>query len=215
MKRLLVSVTAAFLFTFGSIAPVATDPGNGANQSGEFDSTPSSGDNQGNGNAPANGSVGNADDKNPPGQSNNDKNHGYECDNNKGTGNDGGNPAHTGCTVVDNPTPTTVPASVTLVDDPAPTTVPPSVTMVDDPAPTTVPAVTPPSERNSVTMIASGVTIEREAVVNGVTAEREAVVESLAVTGFTTDVLLPLGLLLLALGVAMVKLGSPSKRFRW
>ena len=44
---------------------------------------------------PADGSVGNADDKSPPGQSDNDKNKGYECDGNKGVGK--GNPAHSGC----------------------------------------------------------------------------------------------------------------------
>lgn len=44
---------------------------------------------------PADGSVGNADDKAPPGQSPNDKNKGYECDGNKGVGK--GNPAHSGC----------------------------------------------------------------------------------------------------------------------
>lgn len=44
---------------------------------------------------PADGSVGNADDKTPPGQSANDKNKGYECDGNKGVGK--GNPAHSGC----------------------------------------------------------------------------------------------------------------------
>lgn len=53
--------------------------------------------NQGNGNAPANGTVGNADGKNPPGQSPGDKNNGFKCDNNKGIGNNGGNPAHSGC----------------------------------------------------------------------------------------------------------------------
>ena len=62
--------------------------------------SPQPGDeNQGNGNAPANGSVGNADSKNPPGQAPNgtDSNKGYECDQNKGIGDKGGNPAHTGC----------------------------------------------------------------------------------------------------------------------
>jgi hypothetical protein len=52
----------------------------------------------GNGNAtgrPADGSVGNADDKAPGGQSPDDPNAGYECDRNHGVGQ--GNPAHTGC----------------------------------------------------------------------------------------------------------------------
>jgi hypothetical protein len=73
--------------------------GNGANQSGPYDSTSVPCDNQGNGNAPCNGTVGNADDKNPPGQQpgGNDHNNGYECDGNNGVGNNGGNPAHSGC----------------------------------------------------------------------------------------------------------------------
>ena len=57
------------------------------------------GTNQGAGKAPANGTVGNADNQNPPGQAPNgtDPNNGYECDGNKGVGNKGGNPAHSGC----------------------------------------------------------------------------------------------------------------------
>jgi hypothetical protein len=83
-------------------APIAL--AQGANQTGPYDPTPTSEapcpNNQGNGNAPCNGTVGNADDKNPPGQQpgGSDNNKGYECDGNNGVGNDGGNPAHTGCT---------------------------------------------------------------------------------------------------------------------
>lgn len=55
---------------------------------------------------PADGSVGNADDKSPPGQSANDKNRGYECDEDRGVGR--GNPAHSGCPAPATPeTPTT------------------------------------------------------------------------------------------------------------
>jgi hypothetical protein len=43
---------------------------------------------------PCNGCVGNADTKSPGGQSDGDKNRGYECDSNHGVGR--GNPAHTG-----------------------------------------------------------------------------------------------------------------------
>jgi len=76
----------------------------GANQSGPFTSDPSAKEQpSGNGNStnnnshkPCAGCVGNADDKNPPGQSPNDHNRGYECDQNQGVGQ--GNPAHTGCT---------------------------------------------------------------------------------------------------------------------
>jgi hypothetical protein len=83
-------------------APIAL--AKGANETGPYDPTPTSAppceNNQGNGNAPCNGTVGKADDKNPPGQlpGGSDNNNGYECDGNHGVGNDGGNPAHTGCT---------------------------------------------------------------------------------------------------------------------
>ena len=70
-----------------------------ANTTGPYDPTPSGGDNQGNGNAPENGTVGKADAKNPNGQlpGGSDSNNGYECDGNNGIGDEGGNPAHTGC----------------------------------------------------------------------------------------------------------------------
>lgn len=80
-----------------------SDTGHGANTGDEFDSNCPSDDGpapNGNGGGdakgkPCAGCVGNADDKNPPGQGKNDKNKGYECDDNKGVGK--GNPAHTGC----------------------------------------------------------------------------------------------------------------------
>jgi hypothetical protein len=94
----------------------ATDTGNGANQDcGAY--CPSgvglpSGNGNGDGNAtgkPCAGCVGNADDKNPPGQykDGSDHNNGYECDGNNGIGKT--NPAHTGC----QPTTTTVPQTTT------------------------------------------------------------------------------------------------------
>jgi len=76
----------------------------GANQNpGPYDNTcdgRASENGSGGGNAsgrPCMGCVGNADDKNPPGQLPNGKDHnaGYECDRNKGVGQ--GNPAHTDC----------------------------------------------------------------------------------------------------------------------
>ncbi|HVM18997.1 MAG TPA: LPXTG cell wall anchor domain-containing protein [Egibacteraceae bacterium] len=82
----------------------ATPSGAGANTSGPYDSTADgspSGNGNGNGNAvgkPAAGSVGNADNKNPPGQlpdADSDGNNGYECDKNNGIGKT--NPAHSGC----------------------------------------------------------------------------------------------------------------------
>ncbi len=81
-----------------------SDTGHGANQSGAYDSTcdgSASENGKGNGKAtgkPCAGCVGNADDKNPPGQmpDGTDANAGYECDRNQGVGQ--GNPAHSGCT---------------------------------------------------------------------------------------------------------------------
>jgi hypothetical protein len=75
------------------------------------DGTPS-GNGNGDGNAngkPCAGCVGNADDKNPPGQANDgsDHNNGYECDGNSGVGKT--NPAHSGC----KPTTTTAPPQTT------------------------------------------------------------------------------------------------------
>lgn len=81
----------------------ATGNGGGANGPGQYGSTcdgsPSA---NGNGNGhgsgrPCAGCVGNADNKNPPGQAPNgsDPNAGYECDRNSGVGRT--NPAHSGC----------------------------------------------------------------------------------------------------------------------
>jgi hypothetical protein len=107
--------------------------GNSAITAAANDHSNPNADNQGNGNAPPNGSVGNADDKNPPGQSNGDKNRGYECDDNPGVGN--GNPAHTGdCS--DNPEPSGggggggggTTTTTTAVPNVTPTTAAPAVT---------------------------------------------------------------------------------------
>lgn len=80
-----------------------TQNGNGANVSGPYDTTcdgTASGNGQGNGAANGKtcaGCVGNADNKNPPGQlpGPQDGNAGYECDTNQGIAK--GNPAHSGC----------------------------------------------------------------------------------------------------------------------
>ena len=76
--------------------------GQSANGSGPYDSTtdgsPSGNGNGDNGNKPCAGCVGNADDKNPPGQlpgADEDGDQGYECDGNSGVGKT--NPAHSGC----------------------------------------------------------------------------------------------------------------------
>ena len=86
--------------------------GSGANTGGAYDDNcqpAPSGNGNGGGKAtgkPAAGTVGKADEKNPPGQQPgpNDKNNGYECDGNKGIART--NPAHTGCkTTTNNPPP--------------------------------------------------------------------------------------------------------------
>lgn len=92
----------ALLLAAGSgftLAAQADEHGGGANVSGPYDpSEPGAGDeNQGKGKAPDNGSVGKADGKNPPGQVGKAEDRGYECDDNSGIGDKGGNPAHTGC----------------------------------------------------------------------------------------------------------------------
>jgi len=48
---------------------------------------------------PSAGSVGRGDQKTPPGQSENDRNHGYGCDDNQGVGR--GNPAHSPCSTTE------------------------------------------------------------------------------------------------------------------
>lgn len=122
MKRTIVALVAAFLFVFGSVAPVAADhkaghQSNGANQSGDFTANdpPTEDTSNDHGNRPSDGSVGKADDKNPPGQSHKpeDKNAGYECDRNNGVGK--GNPAHSACEQASTPT--------TVKDKTPPTTV--------------------------------------------------------------------------------------------
>ncbi len=95
------------MLVFGMAAPAQAAPGGGANAGcGNYCASPGdpSGNGYGNANEHANenglpdaGTVGNADDKNPPGQfpDGSDSNNGYECDGNGGVGQQ--NPAHTGC----------------------------------------------------------------------------------------------------------------------
>ena len=90
--------------SFGVAAPVHAAGANGGCPGGTFWSSPSGTSSSGYGNAalhanenglPDAGTRGSADDMNPPGQSADDKNKGYECDLNEGVGKT--NPAHTGC----------------------------------------------------------------------------------------------------------------------
>ena len=103
----------------GAAAASASGPDCGAYCS-TSDGTPS-GNGNGDGNAngkPCAGCVGNADNKNPPGQANDgsDHNNGYECDGNSGVGKT--NPAHSGC----KPTTTTVPQTTTTAPQQTTTT---------------------------------------------------------------------------------------------
>jgi hypothetical protein len=122
------------------------DTGNGANQDcGAY--CPNgvglpSGNGNGNGEAtgkPCAGCVGNADDKNPPGQykDGSDHNNGYECDGNHGIGRT--NPAHTGCdTTTTAPAPTTTTTEVPCTGaDCTTTTTAPSTTTTTAPSETT------------------------------------------------------------------------------
>lgn len=97
------------------------DGDSGANASGPYDNTcDGSASKNGNGGGsaqgrPCAGCVGNADDKNPPGQmpdGNHDGNAGYECDANNGVGRS--NPAHTGCEPTTTPLPSPSPAPPVL-----------------------------------------------------------------------------------------------------
>lgn len=124
-NRSLPAAGAAMILTlagFGLAGTASAAPGNGANSGGIYDSTctdntnypnsanacdPSLNGEKTNAHRPLAGSVGNADNKNPPGQRADapvddvsaDPNQGYECENGKNTGIGNGNPAHSGCVV--------------------------------------------------------------------------------------------------------------------
>lgn len=112
---------------------------------------------KGNGNGgdgkPCAGCVGNADNKHPPGQEpdENDRNKGYECDDNKGVGSERGtgNPAHTGCRdKTPSPSPSTPPPPPST-PGPTPSTpgpdpsVPPGSPTPSTPGPNPSPTITP------------------------------------------------------------------------
>ncbi|HKC26815.1 MAG TPA: hypothetical protein VKB75_02275 [Jatrophihabitans sp.] len=102
LLALAVAAVVGSAWTIAGAQPPANHT-HGAVTSGPYNATTtggSAGNGNGNGKAvgkPCAGCVGNADNKNPPGQLPNgsDHNAGYECDRNHGVGR--GNPAHTGC----------------------------------------------------------------------------------------------------------------------
>ena len=197
---LLLAVVGVFALggAWSSAFAAAGGNGNGANQSGPYDSTSVPCDNKGNGNAPCNGTVGNADNQNPNGQQpgGNDHNKGYECDGNKGVGNDGGNPAHTGCA-----TPTvTIPGShcTTQPCDPCRTNCGSGcVSNCGGNSSVITPGTTPNAEVLGLTEDAPGAT-------PGATPAAAVAGKQLAFTGATSDVLGYLGVALLAFGLAFI-----------
>lgn len=125
------------------------NPG-GANNGGDCgaycstrDGSPSeNGNGDGNANGkPCAGCVGNADNKNPPGQQpdGSDGNNGYECDGNNGIGKT--NPAHTGCTTTSTTTAPTTTTTVATTTTTAPTTTTTAAGATTTAPPTTAPAV--------------------------------------------------------------------------
>jgi hypothetical protein len=194
----------------------ATDPGNGANQNcGAY--CPSgvglpSGNGNGDGNAtgkPCAGCVGNADDKNPPGQykDGSDHNNGYECDGNNGIGKT--NPAHSGCQA----TPTTVPKTTTTTSAPCTgpscsttTTVPKTTTTTSAPCtgascPTTT---VPCSGDNCTTTTTSGATVLGESFVRPNDPGSQASTGPLAFTGGVVGKLFFAGLALALMGIVIM-----------
>jgi hypothetical protein len=107
VSRLGIAVAgAAALMSFGMASPAQAAGATGGCPGGAYCATPTQTSGNGYGNAAAHanenglpdaGTVGNADNMNPPGQAPNgtDSNAGYECDTNGGVGQT--NPAHTGC----------------------------------------------------------------------------------------------------------------------
>jgi hypothetical protein len=119
----------AIIVDDSNLVPGVTDGGS-ANGPGDYDDgvpgDPSGNGNSDNGNRPCAGCVGNAHEKNPPGQykDGNDHNNGYECDGNGGIAKT--NPAHTGCPQMT--TTTTAPSTTTTTAPSTTTTTAPSTT---------------------------------------------------------------------------------------
>jgi hypothetical protein len=146
------TVLVAATTTLGGTATALADTGSGANvDCGDYcPTTPGapSGNGNGSSNDPAQGTVGNADDKNPPGQFKNggDPNAGFECDQNNGIAQ--GNPAHTGCaptpppTVPPTPQPDCTPSAANNFCGTPP---PPGCAATNTCPPSNPPGVTPPT----------------------------------------------------------------------
>ena len=184
-----------------SDAPV----GNGANQDCGAYCPSGVGLPSGNGNAtnqPCAGCVGNADDKNPPGQANDgsDHNNGYECDGNQGVGKT--NPAHSGC----QSTTTTVPQTTTTTEFvpctgdgcPTTTTTEPSTTTT---VPGTTTTVAPCTGQDCATTTTAPVTVLGEQFTRPSTG---ASAGPLAFTGGIVGKLFFVGMALMLMGIVVM-----------
>ena len=177
----------------GAWSSATAAPGdNGANQGGPYDpSGDCEGENQGNSQNCNGQQSGPSDDKNPPGQVGNEHDRGYECDDNKGVGDKGGNPAHTGCTT------TTI--ETNTQGCPAGQVCELGCTSNCGTTTTTVPGEEPPSAE------VLGLTEEAPAAPAAPGSPAAAApATQLAFTGVTADVLGFLGLALVAFGAAFM-----------
>jgi hypothetical protein len=201
-----------------TIADPAPDPnaGSGANQDcGAY--CPSgvglpSGNGNGDGNAtgkPCAGCVGNADGKNPPGQTvdGSDHNNGYECDGNNGIGKT--NPAHSGCQSVPESTTTTIdPCKVKGKDKDCTTTttVPKTTTTraaacTGEGCPTTT-TVAPCTGDNCATTTTAGASVLGESFTRP--SSGSPATAPLAFTGTTVGKLFFAGLALVLMGIVVM-----------
>ncbi|HVF75901.1 MAG TPA: hypothetical protein VM938_12715 [Acidimicrobiales bacterium] len=207
-----------------------SDSGHGANRRGAYDET-CDGSPSGNGNGtgaakgkPCAGCVGNADDKNPPGQKPNgsDRNAGYECDRNRGVGRT--NPAHTGCRTTSSPTstggdvggtrsittvPPACPAGSTMVDGACvsgASTVKPTVATDSPVAASFIPDPSGPAR-------VLGVQFLRPSLMStNVGSELARSAGTLPITGNSSPDLVPMALALCALGTLLARFGRSQKR---
>ena len=204
------------------LASVGASGGNCGSYCSTSDGTPSAnGNGSGGGGRPCAGCVGNADNKNPPGQykDGSDHNNGYECDGNNGIAK--GNPAHSGCQ-----TTTTVPKTTTTVPQQTTTTVPQqTTTTVPQQTTTTVPqqttttvaqettTTTAPAATTTTVVVGGNTTTTAGTDVLGVQFGREQP-RGFALTGAGLfRPLTLLGALLLLVGVALMTIKlSPQAR---
>ena len=206
-----------------------SDSGHGANRRGAYDET-CDGSPSGNGNGtgaakgkPCAGCVGNADDKNPPGQKPNgsDHNAGYECDRNHGVGRT--NPAHTGCKPSSPPPSTGGSLGNTSTTTTTPPACPAGSTMVEGAcvlgtsigsAPVADPRVVSsfiPDPSGPARVL--GVQFTRPSLMSmSEGSELVRAAGSLPLTGNSSPDLVPMALALVAFGTLLARFGRSQKR---